>query len=61
MAYTIAERTLKKLYNLKIKIQSLEEELNHKQREYTALREKIRSIAQDIGKKKKELLESIEL
>lgn len=61
MAYTIAERTLKKLYDLKITIQNLEEELNHKQREYTALRENIRSTAQEIGKKKKELLEKIEL
>jgi len=53
------ELRLKSLYNQKIIIQESEQTLKILQTESQKLKESIRKLAQDIGIKKKALLESI--
>lgn len=59
MAYHPAEKKLKKLLSLKKQIQDLEEEQTKERTIWKEAAAKVKSLGQEIGDKKKTLMESI--
>ena len=59
MAYNIAERRLKKLLDLKIMIQDLEQEQEKQRQKWKEAQLRVRQIGQELTDKRQELMNNI--